>query len=83
MRKTPPYRTGMSRRRSPNSASERTGVQSAKLKPSVLLPRGRFEMRILLIATNRHKQVMSRMRAQPIPIGLAYVAGHIDRSGTR
>ena len=37
-------------------------------------------MRILLIATNRHKQVMSRMRAQPIPIGLAYVAGHLDRS---
>ena len=37
-------------------------------------------MRILLIATNRHNRVMSRMRAQPIPIGLAYVAGHIDRS---
>ncbi len=37
-------------------------------------------MRILLIATNRHDRVMSRMRAQPIPIGLAYVAGHIDRS---
>ena len=27
-------------------------------------------MRILLIATNRHNRVMSRMRAQPIPIGL-------------
>ena len=37
-------------------------------------------MRILLIATNRHNRVMSRMRAQPIPIGLAYVAGHLDRS---
>ena len=37
-------------------------------------------MRILLIATNRHDRVMSRMRAQPIPIGLAYVAGHIDRA---
>ena len=37
-------------------------------------------MRILLIATNRHDRVMSRMRAQPIPIGLAYVAGHLDRA---
>ena len=37
-------------------------------------------MRILLIATNRHDRVMSRMRAQPIPIGLAYIAGHLDRS---
>ena len=37
-------------------------------------------MRILLIATNRHNRVMSRMRAQPIPIGLAYVAGHLDRT---
>ncbi|MBI3327216.1 MAG: cobalamin B12-binding domain-containing protein [Nitrospinae bacterium] len=35
-------------------------------------------MRILLIATNRHKQLMSRMSAQPLPIGLAYVAGHLD-----
>ena len=37
-------------------------------------------MRILLIATNRHDRVMSRMRAQPIPIGLAYIAGHLDRN---
>ena len=37
-------------------------------------------MRVLLIATNRHNRVMSRMRAQPIPIGLAYVAGHLDRT---
>ena len=37
-------------------------------------------MRILLIATNRHDRVMSRMRAQPIPIGLAYIAGHLDRT---
>ena len=37
-------------------------------------------MRILLIATNRHNRVMSRMRAQPIPIGLAYIAGHLDRT---
>ena len=35
-------------------------------------------MRILLIATNRHKQLNSRMNAQPLPIGLAYIAGHLD-----
>ena len=35
-------------------------------------------MRILLIATNRHHQLMSRMEARPLPIGLAYVAGHLD-----
>jgi hypothetical protein len=37
-------------------------------------------MRILLIATNRHKQLNSRMNAQPLPIGLAYIAGHLDRA---
>ncbi len=35
-------------------------------------------MRILLIATNRHQRLMSRMNARPAPIGLAYVAGHLD-----
>ena len=35
-------------------------------------------MRILLIATNRHRRLMSRMNAQPVPIGLAYIAGHLD-----
>lgn len=35
-------------------------------------------MRVLLIATNRHNRVMSRMEARPLPIGLAYVAGHVD-----
>ena len=35
-------------------------------------------MRILLIATNRHNRLMSRMEARPLPIGLAYVAGHLD-----
>ena len=35
-------------------------------------------MRILLIATNRHNRLQSRMNAQPLPIGLAYIAGHID-----
>ncbi len=37
-------------------------------------------MRILLIATNRHKQLMSRMNAQPLPIGLAYIAGYLDHT---
>ena len=35
-------------------------------------------MRILLIATNRHNRLMSRMEARPLPIGLAYVAGQLD-----
>ena len=35
-------------------------------------------MKILLIATNRHKRLMSRLDARPVPIGLAYVAGHLD-----
>ena len=37
-------------------------------------------MRVLLIATNQHHRLMSRMDARPLPIGLAYVAGSIDRS---
>ena len=32
-------------------------------------------MRVLLIATNRHDRLMSRLNARPLPIGLAYVAG--------
>ena len=36
------------------------------------------DMRVLLIATNRHGRLMSRMEARPLPIGLAYVAGHLD-----
>ena len=35
-------------------------------------------MRILLIATNRHNRLQSRMNAQPLPIGLAYIAGYLD-----
>ena len=35
-------------------------------------------MRVLLIATNRHDRLMSRMDARPMPIGLAYVAAHLD-----
>ena len=35
-------------------------------------------MRILLIATNRHDKLQNRMNAQPMPIGLAYIAGHLD-----
>ena len=35
-------------------------------------------MRILLIATNRHRRLMSRMNAQLVPIGLAYIAGYLD-----
>ena len=37
-------------------------------------------MRVLLIATNRHDRLQSRMNAQPMPIGLAYIAGHLDAS---
>lgn len=35
-------------------------------------------MRVLLIATNRHQRLMSRMNARPAPIGLAYIAAHLD-----
>ncbi len=35
-------------------------------------------MRVLLIATNRHNRYQSRLNAQPMPIGLAYIAGHLD-----
>ena len=35
-------------------------------------------MRVLLIATNRHDKLQSRLNAQPMPIGLAYIAGHLD-----
>ncbi len=35
-------------------------------------------MRILLIATNQHNKFMNRLSAQPAPIGLAYVGGHLD-----
>ena len=35
-------------------------------------------MRILLIATNQHSKFMNRLSAQPAPIGLAYIAGHLD-----
>jgi hypothetical protein len=35
-------------------------------------------MRVLLIATNRDRRLMSRMEARPLPIGLAYVAGYLD-----
>ncbi len=37
-------------------------------------------MRVLLIATNRHSRLMSRMQAQPLPIGMAYVAGALAAS---
>ena len=35
-------------------------------------------MRILLVATNRQDRLNSRMNAQPMPIGMAYIAGHLD-----
>ena len=35
-------------------------------------------MRVLLVATNRYDRVNNRMNAQPMPIGLAYIAGHLD-----
>lgn len=35
-------------------------------------------MRVLLIATNRADRYMDRMTVRPLPVGLAYVAAHID-----
>ena len=37
-------------------------------------------VRVLLIATNRHDRLMSRLNAKPLPIGLAYVAGAFANS---
>ncbi len=37
-------------------------------------------MRVLLIATNRYDRCMRRMQAQPLPIGLAYLAGALAAS---
>lgn len=37
-------------------------------------------MKILLIATNRAERYMDRMSVRPLPIGLAYIAAHIDES---
>jgi radical SAM superfamily enzyme YgiQ (UPF0313 family) len=35
-------------------------------------------MRVLLIATNQADRYMDRMAVRPVPVGLAYVAAHID-----
>ena len=35
-------------------------------------------MKVLLIATNRHGRYMTNIQAQPLPIGLAYIAGYLD-----
>ena len=35
-------------------------------------------MKVLLIATNRHGRWMSNYQAQPLPLGLAYIAGYLD-----
>jgi len=35
-------------------------------------------LNVLLIATNRHGRWMSNYQAQPLPLGLAYIAGYLD-----
>ena len=35
-------------------------------------------MKVLLIATNRHGRWMTNYQAQPLPLGLAYIAGYLD-----
>jgi hypothetical protein len=35
-------------------------------------------MRVLLIATNQADRYMDRMSVRPLPVGLAYVAAHLD-----
>jgi len=37
-------------------------------------------MQVLLIATNQHDRLLSRLHAQPLPIGLAYLAGALAAS---
>jgi radical SAM superfamily enzyme YgiQ (UPF0313 family) len=40
-------------------------------------------MKVLLIATNQAERYMDRMVVRPLPIGLAYVAAHIDENRHR
>ena len=54
------------------------GMLPTKVADPTLDRTGERYMRVLLIATNRHDRLMSRMEARPLPIGLAYVAGHLD-----
>jgi hypothetical protein len=35
-------------------------------------------MRVLLIATNQADRYLDHMTVRPLPVGLAYVAAHID-----
>ena len=35
-------------------------------------------MKVLLIATNRHGRYMNNIQAQPLPLGLAYIAGYLN-----
>ena len=35
-------------------------------------------MKVLLIATNRHGRYMNNLQAQPLPLGLAYIAGYLN-----
>src|SRR5262245_60351824 len=35
-------------------------------------------MRVLLIATNQADRYMDRMAVRPVPVGLAYVAAHLN-----
>ena len=37
-------------------------------------------MKILLIATNQADRYMDRMVVRPLPIGLAYLAAHVDET---
>ena len=37
-------------------------------------------MKILLIATNQAERYMDRMVVRPLPIGLAYLAAHVDET---
>lgn len=37
-------------------------------------------MKVLLVATNMESRMLNRMNAQPLPIGLAYIAGFVDQT---
>ena len=37
-------------------------------------------MKVLLIATNQAGRYMDRMAVRPLPVGLAYVAAHINEA---
>ena len=63
--------------KSDGAATDRTSESLPESQPQLQKD---DTLRILLIATNRQQRLLSRTEAIPLPIGLAYVAAHLDPS---